>query len=404
MELGNLNIPKLELEKISFMPNIQMRLQSIYSKLIESPIGKEVFNKIKSDQRVKVLTGQMISTGSCALSFDPKALAMWFLWAKNEFGEEIAEENLNKFLDSCKIPVINTLWVLGIEVDETIPLTNNLCITPILEMPDSCEKEYYLINSFGSIGPQQLKPKAAITCRTEIIKSYKKSDDTSTTFERNKKEFRKSSELLYDASLALNTVENTSCIPYLSTTYTLPEMPIGLFLASCGNGLLHDIIGHRVTKITVAQTGDINSVLTSLSHMPEKNKARYNRVLSRLSQSKRRELIEDKILDLGIALEMALLDDNENNQQLSLTFSLRGSWLISNNETERLSIYQQLKDIYKYRSQVAHSGVLCKNDVKKINTVRESFPNFVLIAERIIRKLICEGRPDWSKLLLGISN
>jgi hypothetical protein len=75
-------------------------------------------------------------------------------------------------------------------------------------------------------------------------------------------------------------------------------------------------------------------------------------VLSRPSQAKQRDQIEDKILDLGISLEMALLEDNKNNDQLSLSFGLRGSWLIAADYEERQLIYRQLREMYDFRSQV----------------------------------------------------
>lgn len=126
-----------------------------------------------------------------------------------------------------------------------------------------------------------------------------------------------------------------------------------------------------------------------------------SRVLSRLSQAKRREQIEDKILDLGIALEMALLEDNKNNDQLSLSFRLRGSWLIASDYEERQLIYHQLRDIYNFRSQVAHSGALCGNDAERIRAVRESFQEYALLAERIVRQLIYKTNPDWLSVILG---
>ncbi|MFJ5538986.1 hypothetical protein [Vreelandella titanicae] len=402
LELGHLNIPKPELERFSFTHDIQTRLYLQYSEIIErTDIGKQAFSKIESDPRVIGLEGHMISKGSSASIFEPTVLAMWFLWAINEFGQKVAEENLNTFLDTNETPVINTLWVLGIEVDETIHLANGLCITPISEMPSSREKEFYLRYSLDATGHQLPKPRAAITYVTSVSRSDK-DNDPSSAFEKDKV-FWDSSKLLYDLSLALNAIEDTSCIPYFSTAYTLPEMPVGVFGGSGGGAPLYDIIGRKVTKVTADKTDEINSVLLSLLDMPEKEKAQYSRVLSRLSQAKRREQIEDKILDLGIALEMALLEDNKNNQQLSLSFRLRGSWLISSDDTERLSIYRQLRDIYNYRSQVAHGGVLCGNDERKIRAVRESFPGLTLISERIVRRLICEEKPDWSKLLLGIT-
>ena len=402
MELGHLNIPKPEIERFSFVHDIQTRLYLQYSNLIENTeIGRRVLSKLESDSRVKELDGQMISNGSGASRFEPKILAMWFLWAINEFGPETAEQYLNAFLDSSDIPVINTLWVLGIEVDECIQLANGLTITPIAEMPLSREKEYYLKEDIGFPGCQYAKPKAAITYKTKVTKSFKDNEGPLRTIERDK-EFWESSKLLEDAALALNVIKNISCIPYFSTSYTLPQMPMGPFGGSGGGAPLYDIVGYKVSKITPGQADEINTVLNSILSMPDKEKVRFRRILSRLAQSKRREQIEDKILDLGIALEMALLDDNKNHHQLSLSFSLRGSWLVATDETERLAIYRQLRDIYKYRSDVAHTGTLCGNNIEKIKSVRKKYYDFCSVAERIIRKLICDGKPDWSKLVLGI--
>jgi hypothetical protein len=69
--------------------------------------------------------------------------------------------------------------------------------------------------------------------------------------------------------------------------------------------------------------------------------------------------------------------------------------------TERKSIYRQLRDIYNYRSQVAHSGMLCGDAPKKIEYVRTNFPEYMSIAERIIHKLIVNGKPDWAGMILG---
>ena len=56
------------------------------------------------------------------------------------------KQYLDSFLNSEKISVLNTLWVLGIEVDEPIILDDGYAIKPITEMPDSREKEYFLQN------------------------------------------------------------------------------------------------------------------------------------------------------------------------------------------------------------------------------------------------------------------
>jgi len=399
MNLGHLNIPKPKMENVSFVHDIQTQLYLQYSRLIEiGTPGSSVLKALEEDPRVRSLEGSMISKGSSASRFEIRTLAMWFLWAANEFGYEVAESNLNTFLNSETVPVINTLWILGIELDGTIELGSGVRIIPIEGMPDSRDKEQYLKHDFGSIH-QTPKPRVAITCINNITKSIR--DGTPPNTQNRIDKFWKSKQLLQEVSLILNAIDGVSCIPYFSTSYSLPEMPIGIFGGTGGGAPLHDIYGFRSTKLTASSASEINDLLASFRALPDDKIIKMSRALSRLSQAKRREQIEDKILDLGIALEMALLDDNKNNNQLSLSFRLRGSWLIAKDHAERKLIYRQLKDIYNYRSQVAHGGALCGNDPKEINAVREKFQDYSRLAERIIRQLIRDCNPDWSVLILG---
>lgn len=392
-------MPKLELDKVAFVHDIQTRLYLQYSELIENErVGPQVLVMLKNDPRVQALDGKMISKGSSASIFELKTLAMWFLWAVNEYGKATAEKNLNTFLDSETVPVVNTLWVLGIEVNRTLELEHGYQIVPIAEMPDSRDKEQYLRHDFSVPMHDTPKPKAAITCTSHVIKA--KGADTLTKGMEADRDFWDSSQYLHTIALMLNALDGVSCIPYFSTSYTLPNMPMGMFGGSGGGIFLYDTFGYRSSMLSEDVKGKITSLLNAFSKLPTNDKARIGMALSRLSQAKRRNQIEDKILDLGIALEMALLEDNKNNDQLSLSFRLRGSWLIGKEKKERQDIYRQLKDIYTYRSQVAHSGILCSNDRKKINIVNERFQEYSLLAEKIISHLILNGRPDWEALIL----
>lgn len=397
MKIGHLNLPKPELDQFSFAHDIQTKLYLQYSRLIENEIiGSELLKAFESDQRVNALIGKMLSRGSSASTFDIKTLAMWFLWATNEYGQEDAEKYLNTFLDSETIPVINTLWVLGITTDKTIKLENGFQIVSISEMPDSREKEQYLKHDFQISPLISPKPKAAIIHIDHVAKVR---DNTTSSWDIDKG-YWNSSRKLHEIALVLNALDNISCIPYFSTTYSLPNMPIGLFGGSGGGSPIHDIFGHKISVLSEDVVENINPLITSFDKLSENNKSRLGRILSRLSQAKRRNQIEDKILDLGIALEMSLLEDNRNNDQLSLTFRLRGSWLLGKDKEERKAIFQQLRELYIYRSQVAHSGILCGNDPEKIQSIINKFNEYSLLAERIIHYLIQFGSPDWTALIL----
>lgn len=195
---------------------------------------------------------------------------MWFLWAINEYGTEVAEYNLNKFLDSETVPVINTLWVLGIEVEEPIELENGIRIISIDKMPDSRDKEQYLRHEIG-VSPHRIpRPKAAISYICEITKVIR--DENFSDLKEKDKQFWDSSRLLNDAALLLNAVEGISCIPYFSTSYTLPEMPIGMFGGSGGGSPLHDIFGYRSSRLTASSAREINKLFSAFGALSSSSK------------------------------------------------------------------------------------------------------------------------------------
>lgn len=123
---------------------------------------------------------------------------------------------------------------------------------------------------------------------------------------------------------------------YYATSYVNPEVPFGPFGGSGGGSQVYDVLAHGSIKLPSTETENINELINKYLALDNNEKTRAQRVLNRLSQSKRRMQIEDKILDLGIALEMLLLSNNPNNNQLSLSFRLHGSWLLGSDKEDRV--------------------------------------------------------------------
>lgn len=399
MQQGKLQIPKLNIEPFAFVHDFQTRLFLQYVNIVEkTEVGKAVIEMLSNDPRVKALEGKMISRGSGAQTFEVKTLTMWFLWCANEFGPESAEEHLNLFLDTDVVPVVNTLWVIGIKVNQPIQLNGGYEILPIENLPDSREKEQFLQSRFGYVMQPKLVPASAIIYPCKVKKAINSDDLVSN---EEDVEFKQSSHRLYEIALLLNALDGISCLPYYSTSYAYLTTPFGPFSSSGGGSSIYDVLGHNTAQLAPDGRTVIDALIKNYDKLPDFEKMRFQRILNRLSQAKRRNQIEDKILDLGITLEMLLLEDNKNNDQLSLSFRLRGSWLLGETKEDRLKIYKQLRDVYDYRSQVAHSGVLCKGDSRKIKSVQESFPEYQSLAERICRIILKNGKPDWNKIILN---
>jgi hypothetical protein len=402
MQQGKLKIPKMNIEPFASEHDFRTRLFLQYSEIMEkTDAGNAVTEMLSNDPRVKDLEGKMISRGSGAQAFEVKTLAMWFLWCANEYGLESAEEHLNLFLDADLVSVINALWIIGVKVEQTICLDGGYEILPIENLPDSRDKEQFLQKRFDDDMQHHLVPSSAIIYPCKVKKAQK-NDGMALNVEDV--EFRQSNRRLYEIALLLNALDGVSCLPYHSTSYAFPTTPFGPFNSSGGGSPIYDVLGHNVAQLATNDRTIIDVLISNYDRLPNSEKKRFQVILNRLSQAKRRIQIEDKILDLGITIEMLLLEDNKNNDQLSLSFRLRGSWLLGETSEDRMKIYKQLNEIYDYRSQVAHSGILCKGDIHKISDVMKSFPEYQSLAEKIFRKILNSGKPDWKKLVLNANS
>lgn len=173
MNVGEINIPKIDIEPFAFIHDYQTRVYLQYANIIEKEnVGRSIVQSLTEDPRVTALNGKMISSGSGAQIFEVKTLAMWFLWCANEHGLDNAKTYLETFLNSEEIPVINTLWILGVEVDTTIILNDDYIIQPLELMPDSRDKEYFLQSRIGQFYQRTPVPTCAITKACSVNKAW----------------------------------------------------------------------------------------------------------------------------------------------------------------------------------------------------------------------------------------
>jgi hypothetical protein len=393
---GLLQLPKYnEPENFVLLRSGIDRLRSQYYQYIfDTTEGKQLRSSLHEDARLNALKGKMLNTGNGGVSVSRKCFVMWYMWAQNEYGNEKAQELWDSYFETGDITVTHALWVLGVKVDETISLTENVSLTPVKSVPESSTTESfrrYIFDS-GNIHLSINKPECAITMQTSTPKLWENSRLNNSVLSNDAQ--------LEDLSLLLNLVPKISCIPYFSTSYISSETPPGLFInGESGSGRIHDVIGDTSHKLTVDMLDGFSELIIAFSKLDLKEKIKFEHAVSRLSLAKRRKKIEDKILDLTIALEMVLLSGIK--EQLGFTFRLRGSWLIGSDSATRKEIHDTLKNLYEYRSSVAHTGILEKNDPAKIKAIKKQFPEYIALAEAIIKKLIIGGTPDWNALLLG---
>ena len=107
--------------------------------------------------------------------------------------------------------------------------------------------------------------------------------------------------------------------------------------------------------------------------------------------------LEDRYIDLRIALETIYLKDfaNESSQEMRFRLALCGAWHLGVDFEERRSIRRALRDAYDTASKAVHEGELPKAAQPTLSTAQN-------LCRRGILKLLREGPPDdWGDLVLG---
>ena len=110
--------------------------------------------------------------------------------------------------------------------------------------------------------------------------------------------------------------------------------------------------------------------------------------------------LEDRYIDLRIALETLYLKDfaNENSGEMRFRLSLFGAWYLGSTVDERRDIRKTLRDAYDTASGAVHGGEVPGDSKACLENAQE-------LCRQGILKLLREGTPkDWGDLILGASS
>ncbi len=107
--------------------------------------------------------------------------------------------------------------------------------------------------------------------------------------------------------------------------------------------------------------------------------------------------LEDRYIDLRVALEALYLKDfvNEHSQEMRFRLALFGAWHLGGDFNQRRSIRKTLRDAYDTASKAVHEGDLPTKARPALSAPQD-------LCRKGILKLLGEGPPkDWGELVLG---
>lgn len=160
----------------------------------------------------------------------------------------------------------------------------------------------------------------------------------------------------------------------------------------------------RQRPLAIAELAEL---MERYADLPDRSQRRLAVALRRLRYSTERVESEDRVIDMGIALEALFVDEGEYRNQRKI-IARRGSWYFADSPQERERTRSSLKEFYDLRSKVVHGNADVLKKHREEVGQRSPIADLIAAVSEVIRAglkdMIAEGRPeDWEKSKNGAS-
>jgi len=354
------------------------------------PEAQRIKNKLQSNPNIS--SNQTVRTGlksGGGLSFDD--VLIWYIYYANEYSEDAADIALEEYYQGSTFEALMCLWICGIMIEEKVDLGDGYHICPLEELPISSDRERFR-TEVGDIGFDH--PVCAVVAKICVDKSN----------QNDGKPHIKTYDRLHEICKLLSLINEVTCSPIMQSLYPL-NCPIS-FLRGGGELYLRQPMLKPIVNLSPANIRELKGLMAAIQTLDSSKRSLLNRSVGRLMRAKHGDFLGDQFLDLSIALEMLLLNDNSSHVQLALSFRLHGALLMGDDLSSRMRIQDMLSDIYTQRSSMAHAGAMtnrkkCKYSKKSDKSWEILIEEFLTLGEDIIKKIILNGLPNWGELRLG---
>lgn len=116
----------------------------------------------------------------------------------------------------------------------------------------------------------------------------------------------------------------------------------------------------------------------------------------RLRRSRAHRTVEDRAIDLGIAIEVIFLHDIKGGGELKYRTALRAASFLGQQQGSKSAVFKTIASAYDARSAAVHNSRIAKQ------TLIDALPLADQLCVSAIIQIIKDGQfPDWEILVLG---
>ncbi len=280
--------------------------------------------------------------------------------------------------------------VYGVQIDERCDLPSGVSVTPAPEPGALIQRlvhyETFQTMKFATdtsvlMQPFTVTPAFELAKHNEALKSGE--SFTAPDF-RDRDRFKK--------VLRLACLLASAGAVEFPDTVTRPGRT-ALFVGGEGNSATNPYSPRPIVPFPVA-AADVKRNLVLLAEFDDAES--ISRAIDRLGRSRLAAKEVDRALDLGVAIEIALMHDHSSdNNEITHKISSRAAWLIGTTPDERQSIFIDMKKLYRARSQAVHAGALSSKDAIDLNAADK------LVVRVLLAILERKTFPNWNVLTMG---
>ena len=323
--------------------------------------------------------------------------------AAAKIGSERVINLFSGWLEDKPIRIHLCTLLKGIETQQPLSSINGMRLDTLpTNMSDFPRSLYFRLNP-GRIEHEQYAKRAILTIEYDVGPALYKPEEEKEDYIRSlisrkivnqKLPSIKSDQLYWAMSLAINNY-----VDWFMHWEDFGELDAFFYNAGYGTQ-------RKETKSpspVIISDDDLRRALSLYSLLEKFTK--LNLSIRRWRRSKQsslngRELNEEVLIELRIALEAVLFADEkgvvaEKRQRLAI----RGAWLLGETFEQREEYLRTLKKVYVDASKVIHAGNIKPGKIKEINKTIAEAQN--LCRKAILKILEMKKLPNWTDLILG---
>lgn len=352
--------------------------------------NQRLVRELENDPELRKFDGAVFETSTGGFRVQLSSLADWVLAQSLSRGTEAPIRDLERFLALGYLPYSEIVALSGLYPRERVDLGEDVFLVPIRDISQSAVTDQL----FGI--PRSLTeftgPKNAPRPSAAIFKTVKKEPPLVADFSMGMGAPPSYYSELMEISRSFSAIGPSGWIAMAHWCQVEDWIPLARS-GSAWNMLSYEIVHDNYTELAPAE---VSAFVSQYRATPDSIKTKLRVPLDRLNQCMRRRRLEDRAIELGIALESLVVSDRSAADPISLPLRLRSAIYLDHGVETRRKTYRTIKKAYELRSKAVHEGGLVDSEEN-----RKTIDEAAMVCAQIIRKIVSTGVfPDWDNVIL----